>query len=38
MIEMGADRISFALILFALDLDRRPRLDVGLVILVDLAL
>ena len=38
MIEMGADRIGFALIVFALDLDRRPRLDVGFVILVDLAL
>jgi hypothetical protein len=38
MIKMIADRTGFALILFALDLDRRPRLDVGLVILVDLAL
>jgi hypothetical protein len=38
MIEMEADRICFSLVGFALDLDRRPRLDVGLVILVDLAL
>jgi hypothetical protein len=29
MIEMGADRIGFALIVFALDLDRRPRSDTG---------
>lgn len=38
MIGMGADRTGFALVVFALDLDLRPCLDVGLVILVDLAL